>query len=63
MKARRFLTGFLLAIASAAAAVVFRRRAAHSRERAALYFADGTMLSLDDEQLLSPARELLATAR
>jgi hypothetical protein len=63
MKLRSFLTGFLLAVASAAAAVVFRRRAAHGRERAELYFADGTMLSLEEEQLLSPARELLATAR
>jgi hypothetical protein len=62
MKARSFLTGFLLAVASAAAAVIFRRRA-HSRERAELYFADGTMLSLEEEQLLSPARELLAAAR
>jgi hypothetical protein len=63
MKLRSFLTGFLLAVASAVAAVVFRRRAARSRERAELYFADGTMLSLEDEQLLSPARQLLATAR
>jgi hypothetical protein len=63
MKLRSFLTGFLLAMASAVAAVVFRRRAARSRERAELYFADGTMLSLEDEQLLSPARQLLATAR
>jgi hypothetical protein len=63
MKLRSFLTGFLLAVASAAAAVVFRRRAVRSRERAELYFADGTMLSLEEEQLLSPARELLAAAR
>jgi hypothetical protein len=63
MKGRSFVTGFLLAIASAVAAVVFRRRAARSRERAELYFADGTMLSLEDEQLLSPARELLVAAR
>jgi hypothetical protein len=60
---RSFLKGFLLATASAIAAIVFRRRATRNRERAELYFADGTMLSLDDEQLLSPARELLATAR
>jgi hypothetical protein len=63
MKLRSFLTGFLLAVASAVAAVVFRRRAARTRERAELYFADGTMLSLADEQLLSPARQLLAIAR
>jgi hypothetical protein len=63
MKGRSVLTGFLLAAASAVAAVVFRRRAARSRERAEVYFADGTMLSLEDEQLLAPARDLLAAAR
>jgi len=68
MRGRSFLTGTLLAVGSAAAAIVFRRRAARQRERAELYFADGTMVSLSDgspgaEQLLAHARELLSTAR
>ena len=68
MRSRSFLTGFLLAIGSAAAALVFRRRAARRRERAELYLADGTLVSLVDGQpgadrLLEHARELLATAR
>jgi hypothetical protein len=68
MKGRSFVTGFLLAVGSAIAAVVFRRRAARGRERAELYLADGTLVSLVDgqpgaEPLLRHARELLATAR
>jgi len=68
MRSRSFLTGFLLAIGSAAAALVFRRRAARRRERAELYLADGTLVSLVDGQpgadlLFQHARELLATAR
>ena len=68
MKGRSVLTGFLLAVGSAIAAVVFRRRAARRRERAELYLADGTLVSLVDgqpgaERLLQHARELLATAR
>ena len=68
MRSRSFLTGFLLATCSAAAAVVLRRRAARRRERAELYLADGTLVSLVDGQpgadrLLQHARELLATAR
>ncbi len=68
MRSRSFLTGFLLAIGSAAAALLFRRRAARRRERAELYLADGTLVSLVDGQpgadrLLEHARELLATAR
>jgi hypothetical protein len=68
MRGRSFLTGFLLAVASAIAAVVFRRRAARRRERAELYLADGTLVSLVDGQpgadrLLQHARELLTTAR
>ena len=68
MRSRSFLTGFVLAIGSAAAALVFRRRASRRRERAELYLADGTLVSLVDGQpgadrLLQHARELLATAR
>jgi len=68
MRSRSFLTGFLLAIGSAAAALVFRRRAARRRERAELYLADGTLVSLVDgrpgaDRLLEHARELLAAAR
>ena len=68
MRSRSFLTGFLLAIGSAAAALLFRRRASRHRERAELYLADGTLVSLVDGQpgadrLLQHARELLATAR
>jgi hypothetical protein len=68
MRSRSFLTGLVVAGGSAAAAVVFRRRAARLRERAELYFADGTIVSLADgspgaERLLAHARELLAAAR
>jgi xanthine/CO dehydrogenase XdhC/CoxF family maturation factor len=68
MRSRSFLTGFLLAVGSAVAAIVFRRRAARRRERAELYLADGSLVSLVDGQpgadrVLQHARELLATAR
>jgi hypothetical protein len=68
MRSRSFLTGVVVATGSAAAAVVFRRRASRLRERAELYFADGTIVSLSDgspgaERLLAHARELLAAAR
>jgi hypothetical protein len=68
MRSRSFLTGVVVAAGSAAAAVVFRRRASRLRERAELYFADGTIVSLSDgspgaERLLAHARELLAAAR
>ena len=68
MKGRSFLTGFLLAAGSAVAAIVFRRRAARRRERAELYLADGSLLSLIDgepgaERVLLHAREVLTTAR
>ena len=53
---------------SAIAAVLFRRRAARSKERVELYFADGTIVSLAEgapgaERLLQHARELLGAAR
>jgi hypothetical protein len=68
MKRRSFLTGFLLAVGSAIAAVLFRRRAARTRERVELYFGDGTMVSLAEgspgaERLFQHARELLGAAR
>ena len=68
MRSRSFLMGVLLAIASAVAALLFRRRAARRRERVELYFGDGTMVSLTDgspgaDRLLAHARELLASAR
>jgi len=68
MKGRSFLTGFLIAAGSAVAAIVFRRRAARRRERAELYLADGSLLSLVDgepgaERVLLHAREVLTTAR
>jgi hypothetical protein len=69
MRTRSFLTGFLIAVGSAIAAVVFRRRAARRRERAELYLADGSLISLAEGHhpqagpLLQHARELLATAR
>jgi hypothetical protein len=68
MKLRSFLTGLVVAVGSAVAAVVLRRRAVRRRERAEIYLADGTLISLTDgqpeaERLLQQARELLATAR
>jgi hypothetical protein len=68
MRRRSFLTGFLLAVGSAIAAVLFRRRAARAKERVELYFGDGTMVSLSEgsagaERLLEHARELLGAAR
>ena len=68
MRSRSFLTGFLLAAGSAVGTVLYRRRAARRRESVQLYFGDGSMISLTEgspeaERLLSPARELLATAR
>jgi hypothetical protein len=68
MRSRSFLTGFVLAIGSAVAAIVFRRRTARRRERAELYLADGTLVSLVDgepgaDRLFEHARELLTTAR
>ncbi len=68
MRSRSFLTGFLLAAGSAVGTVLYRRRAARRRERAQLYFGDGSMVSLTEgtpqaERLLSHARSLLAVAR
>jgi len=68
MRSRSFVTGFLLAAGSAVGAVVYRRRAGRRRERADLYFGDGSMVSLAEgspgaDRLLAHARELLSTAR
>jgi hypothetical protein len=68
MRGRSFLTGALLAAGSAAGTVLYRRRAARRRERAELYFGDGSMVSLTEgstqaDPLVALARELLATAR
>jgi hypothetical protein len=68
MRGRSVLIGLLLVVGSAVAAIVFRRRAARRRERAELYLADGSLLTLvdgrpDAERVLRHARELLATAR
>ena len=68
MRLRSFLGGLLVAVGSAVAAVVLRRRAVRRRERAEIYLADGTLIALTDgqpdaERLLQHARELLATAR
>ena len=68
MKGRKFLTGSLLAVGSAVAAIVVRRRGARRRERAEIYLADGSLISLVDGQpgadrLLRHARELLTAAR
>jgi hypothetical protein len=68
MRTRSFLTGFLIAVGSAIAAVVLRRRAARRRERAELYLADGSLVSLAEghpraDPLLRHARDLLTTAR
>jgi hypothetical protein len=68
MKGRSFLTGFLLAAGSAVAAILFRRRAARRRDRAELYLADGSLVSLVEgqpgaERMLLHAREVLKTVR
>jgi hypothetical protein len=68
MKRRSFLTGFLLAAGSAVAAILFRRRAARRRDRAEVYLADGSLVSLVEgqpgaERMLVHAREVLTTAR
>ena len=68
MRSRSFVTGLVLAAGSAVGAVVYRRRASRRRERAELYFGDGSMVSLTAgspgaDRLLAHARELLTAAR
>jgi hypothetical protein len=67
MPRHRFATGLMLGVGSFAAAVLFRRRSARRRERADLYFDDGSMLSLvegtaEAERLLPLARDVLKSA-
>ncbi|HSC48926.1 MAG TPA: hypothetical protein VLD16_01585 [Gaiellaceae bacterium] len=55
------------ALGSAAGAIFLRRRS-RSRDRVALYFDDGSLVTVakgqpEGERLLAPARELLAAAR
>jgi hypothetical protein len=68
MPRRKLFTGVLLAAGSYVGAVLFRRRAARRRERADLYFDDGSMISLvegtaEAERLLPLARDVLQSAR
>jgi hypothetical protein len=64
MRRHRALAG--LALASLAAAILFRRRA-RRRDRVELYFEDGSMVTLDDgspeaSTVLPLARRILETA-
>ncbi len=68
MRARSAVAVAAAAIGSAAGALVLRRRAARRRDRAELYFEDGSLVTLtqgspEAERLLTHARELLAAAR
>jgi ribosomal protein L14 len=66
MRIRRLLALGGATAASAAGAVVVRRRATRRRDRAELYFDDGSLVTLqgpDAEPLLAHAREILTAAR
>jgi hypothetical protein len=68
MRGRSFLTGLVLAAGSAAGALLLGRRAARRRERAELYFGDGSLVTVsagspEAERLLAPARDLLTASR
>jgi hypothetical protein len=68
MPRRRAVAVAAAAAGTAAGAVLLRRRAGRRRERAELYFADGSLVTLtqgsqDADRLLAQARELLAAAR
>jgi xanthine/CO dehydrogenase XdhC/CoxF family maturation factor len=68
MRSHKLLTGFLLAAISLVTVAMLRRRAARRRERADLYFDDGSMVSLvegsaEAERLLPLARDVLQAAR
>jgi hypothetical protein len=68
MPRRRAVAVAAVAAGTAAGAVLMRRRAGSRRERAELYFADGSLVTLtqgspDANRLLAQARELLAAAR
>jgi hypothetical protein len=65
---RRSLAVVLGAIAGMLAGVAFIRRRTAQRDRADLYFEDGSMLSLTNgspgaDRLLPLAREIIRTAR
>lgn len=67
MPRHRVLTGVLLAAGSFIGAVLVRRRAARRRERADIYFDDGSMVSLvegtaEAERLLPLARRVFTAA-
>ncbi len=67
MRARKALA-VGAALGSAAGAVLLRRRSGRRRDRAELYFDDGSLVTLaqgsaEAERLLLHARELLAAAR
>jgi hypothetical protein len=67
MRGRSVLTGALLGAGSVLGGLLYRRRAARRRERADLYFGDGSIVSLtgssDAEELLRRARDVLDAAR
>jgi hypothetical protein len=68
MRARKVLAGLVMAAGSGAGAVLLRRRATRRRERAELYFGDGSVVTVTAgspgaERLLAHARELLRAAR
>ena len=68
MPRRRALAVAAAAAGSAAGAVFLRRRATRRRERAELYFADGSLVTLtqgspEADRLLAHARDLLAASR
>ena len=65
--ARRKIVALALATGSVLGTVFVRRRQARTRTRVDLYFDDGSMLSLpedneDVQALLGPARSILAGA-
>jgi hypothetical protein len=66
MRSRSVLNGVLLGTGSVVGTVLVRRRLARRRERADIYFADGSMVSLtrpeEAEPLLRRARTILELA-
>ena len=67
MARRKLLAGIALGAASAAGAAVFRRRS-RSRARIEIYFADGSIVTLDQsstdaQRPIQLARQALAAAR
>ena len=67
MARRRLLAGLVLGAASATGAALFRRRA-RTRARVEVYFADGSIVTLDQgspdgSRALELARQALAAAR